>query len=281
MDSVRTLDPRHLSETLPSQDPIGWETLRRMASVTAYNRWIYEVLAPYAGQRVLEVGSGIGNMTAYFLDRTLVVGLDRLPASVQHTQERFRGYAHVRFLHADITDASMLPHLQTYRFDTVLCINVLEHIEDDRLALRHMHAVLQPGGHLLLLVPAGVFMYGTLDQALGHFRRYERDELRAKILEVGFRPLHLRYMNLAGIPGWYLNSRILKRHLLPRGQLRLFNLLAPLFIRSERWLRRIWDVPWGQSLVCIAEKPVDRVISVQCSVEPYDVIPRERSDRGI
>jgi len=236
------------------EDAVGYETLQRMASVTHYNRWIYEELAPYAGQRVLEVGCGIGNMTDFFLDRELLVGIDRMPASVAFIRQRFRGLSNIDILQADIVDPTIVPRLRSYRFDTVMCINVLEHIEDDRQALQHMWKVLEPKGRLLLLVPAGRYLYGTLDQALGHYRRYERDELAQRVIEAGFTPLQLRYMNLAGIPGWYLNSRIRKQRLLPKSQLQWFDRLAPLFIRGERLLRRIWDIPLGQSLICIAEK---------------------------
>ncbi|HEY79902.1 MAG TPA: class I SAM-dependent methyltransferase [Anaerolineae bacterium] len=236
------------------EDPIGYETLRRMASVAHYNRWIYEELSPYAGRRLLEVGCGIGNMTEYFLDRELLVGVDRLAASVQFTRRRFQRHPHVEIFQGDITDAAILERLRPYRFDTVICINVLEHIQDDVRALQHMRQALQPGGRLLLLVPAGPYLYGELDGALGHHRRYERGGLAEAVQAAGFRPIQIRYMNLAGIAGWWLNSRVLRRRLLPKGQLAWFDRLAPLFIRAERLLRRVWDVPAGQSLICIAEK---------------------------
>ncbi len=139
-------------------------------------------------------------------------------------------------------------------FDTVICLNVLEHIGDDRTALRYMYEALQPGGHLALFVPAGAYMFGTLDVALGHHRRYDLPNLRRRVSEAGFAIERLGYLNLAGIPGWWLNSRVLKRDLLPAGQLAWFNRLAPLFIRGERLLRRLWDAPAGQSLICIAQR---------------------------
>ena len=251
-DSLHILDS-DLAD-LPIEDSVGYETLRRMASVSHYNQWIFEEISPFAGKRVLEVGCGIGNMTAYFLDRELLVAIDRLRASVLLTRRRYQKNANVRVLWGDISDPRLPEQLASYAFDTAICINVLEHIEDDVAALRHMQRVLQPGGRLLLLVPAGRYMYGSLARALGHFRRYDRPQLQRAVTEAGFQPLQLRYMNLAGIPGWWLNSRLLKRQLLPEDQLRWFNRLAPFFIRSERWLRRVWDAPMGQSLICIAQK---------------------------
>ncbi len=258
IDAMPDFPPSPGPADVMHEDAIGYETLRRMASVEQYNRWIYEELAPYAGQRILEVGCGIGNMTAFFLEQELIVAIDRLSSSVQYTSERFENRSNVVVMEGDISDPALPPRLRSFRIDTVLCVNVLEHIEDDVTALRHMWEVLRPGGRLLLLVPAGQYMFGMLDEALGHFRRYERSQLARRVSMAGFHPIRLTYMNIAGIPGWLFNSRVLKRNLLPKGQLRLFNALTPLFIWSERMLRRWWDAPFGQSLVCIAEKRPDR-----------------------
>lgn len=243
-----------LLATAAADDPIGVETLRRMATVGRYNDWIYEEIAPYAGQRLLEVGCGIGNMSEYFVDRELLVGLDMLPASVELTRRRHLRHDNVLAQLGDITDPDLLPDLRACAFDTVLCLNVLEHIRADQIALAHMRDVLIDGGRLLLFVPAGGYMYGSLDTALGHFRRYDLAGLRRQVLEAGLSIERLGYLNLAGIPGWWLNSRVLKRDLLPQGQLAWFNRLAPLFVASERLLRRLWDAPVGQSLLCIARR---------------------------
>ncbi len=250
IDPAQTHEELHVAAA--ASDPIGYETLRRMATVARYNDWIYEEIAPYAGRRVLEVGCGIGNMTDYFVRSDLLVGVDLLPASVELTRRRHLKYDHVEAILGDITDPDLASQLQTYAFDTVICLNVLEHIPDDQTALRHMYAALAPGGRLLLFVPAGSYMYGTLDVALGHCRRYDHAMLSERVAAAGFDVERVNYLNLAGIPGWWLNSRVLKRDLLPHGQLSLFNRLAPAFIGGERLLRRIWDVPVGQSLLCIA-----------------------------
>ena len=235
-----------------SSDPIGVETLRRMASVDRYNRWIYDEIGPCAGQRVLEVGCGIGNMTAYFLDRSLMVALDLLPESVALVHEKYGHHGNVITVQGDITSEATARVLQSYAFDTVICLNVLEHIRDDARALRHMHQVLQPGGRLLLVVPAGTYLYGTLDLGLGHHRRYERKPMSELVTAAGFTIERLHYMNLAGIPGWFVSSRVLRHKILPRAGLKGFNLFTPLFIALEKAVRTVADVPWGQSLVCVA-----------------------------
>lgn len=249
--------PTRLSSQLTSSSyPVGYETLRRMANVARYNAWIARELAPYVGQRVLEVGCGIGNMSDYFIERELLVCMDMAPPHVEMLRRRYECRPNVATYVGDITDPTTVTALSPYRFDTVLCLNVLEHIADDRTALAHMYELLQPGGRLLLFVPAGTYLFGTLDLALGHYRRYERHTLAPLVQKVGFTIERLGYLNLAGIPGWWLNSRLLGRDLLPEGQLQLFNRLAPLFIAGERLIRAIWDVPFGQSLLCVAQHPL-------------------------
>jgi SAM-dependent methyltransferase len=235
---------------------VGYETLRRMTLMARYHAWIARELAPYAGQRMLEVGCGIGNMSDYFLACDLLVCMDVAPTHVEAIRRRYAHRPNVVTYMGDITDPTAITALRAYRFDTVLCLNVLEHIADDQRALAHMYELLQPGGRLLLFVPAGAYLFGTLDLALGHYRRYERHTLAPLVQQTGFILERLSYLNLAGIPGWWLNSRVLGRHLLPEGQLRLFNRLAPLFIAVERLIRSFWDVPIGQSLLCVARRPV-------------------------
>ena len=231
-------------------DPVGIETLLRMADVPGYNRWLYRQIRPYLGDRLLEVGCGIGNMTGYYVDRPLLVCLDLLPESLALVRSKFPAQPNLRTVQGDICAESTIRALAPYAFDTAVLLNVLEHIADDAGALASIHRLLEPGGRLVLLVPAERYLYGTLDRALGHYRRYERRELRTLVEASGYRVDLLRYTNLAGILGWFLNGRVLRRRLLPRPQLALFNRLAPLFERLEGWV----PPPRGQSLLAICSK---------------------------
>jgi hypothetical protein len=134
------------------------------------------------------------------------------------------------------------------RFDTVICLKLLEHIEDDVASLVAMRGLLSATGRVVLLVPALRFLYGTLDRALGHYRRYTGRELETKLQAAGLRPTHIEYFNLAGMPGWWFAGRVFRRTVIPAGPLRLYDMLVPLF-RLERLL------PWrlGQSLIAIGE----------------------------
>jgi SAM-dependent methyltransferase len=231
-------------------EAVGIETLMRMADVEAYNAWVYRQICPYLGSRVLEVGCGIGNMTGYYVDRPLVVCVDLLQESLALVRNRFPGRLNLHALQGDICAEATVAAVAPYGCDTAVMLNVLEHIEDDARALESIHRMLVPDGQLLLLVPAGRYLYGTLDHALGHYRRYEPADLRRLLLQAGYQLESLRYMNLPGVLGWFLNSRVLRRQLLPRPQLALFNILAPLFENVERWI----PPPHGQSLIAVCRK---------------------------
>jgi len=228
-------------------DPVGAATLERIAAAPRYNRWMFDRLRRWVGNHVLEIGSGIGNLSASIVDRARVVLTDTEPFYLHRLQERFAGRPNVEVarLYLPTVDGAVAAE----RFDTIICLNVLEHIEDDRASLAAMRSLLGTDGRLVLLVPAMPALFGSLDSALGHYRRYTPRELAEKFAGAGLRLRHLEYFNLAGIPGWWLTGRVLRRRLVPVASLRLYDLLVPLF-RLERWL------PWrvGQMLITIRER---------------------------
>ncbi len=229
-------------------DTIGAATLQELAKTPAFNRWMFDRLSRWIGPQVLEVGSGIGNMSQWFIDRDRVVLTDPDPV---YREELRRRFGHRRSV--SVTELSLPtvpPDLERERFDSIVCLNVLEHVEDDAASLSAMRTLLKPGGHLVLLVPALRVLYGSLDRALGHVRRYTAELLRSRYREAGLRMARLEYFNLAGIPGWWFTGRVLKRNVIPSGPLALYDRLVPVF-RWERFLPfRI-----GQSLIAIGVRP--------------------------
>jgi SAM-dependent methyltransferase len=227
-------------------DPVGAETLDRLADAVRYNGWMFDRIRPWIGARVLEIGSGIGTLSAFLIDRARLVLTDTRAEYLERLRRRFagRGNVSVARLYLPHEDAAVAGE----RFDTIICLNVLEHVEDDIGSLVAIRKLLAPSGRLVLLVPALTALYGTLDRALGHHRRYGRAELVAKFERTRFRMAHIEYFNLAGVPGWWLAGRVLRRQVIPAGSLRLYDALVPLF-KLERFL------PWrvGQSLIAIGE----------------------------
>ena len=229
---------------------VGTMTLRRMASLAPYNRWLHERFERHLGSRVLEVGSGVGNQTRWFIDKERVVASDIESHYVRELRANFGGRSNVRVasFRFPLSDADRAD-LAAERVDTVVCLNVLEHIEDDGEAVRDFGRVLPAGGRLVLLVPANPSLYGTLDVNLHHYRRYDREALQKLVEGAGFTVDEIRFLNRPGVVGWWLNSRILKRKVLPKQQLGAFKWLLPI-LRSEEKT----PPSWGMSLLVLARR---------------------------
>ena len=211
--------------------------------------WLYEEIAPYLGQRILEIGCGLGNFARHLMDRELYIGTDTSPESIAQVTETYSSYSNMDFYVADAT-SNRFAHFARYNLDTVFSLNVFEHIQDDLLALRNAKRVLQPGGRLILVVPAHDWLYGTIDRAIGHHRRYSKQRMAGAFHEVGLTCVIQRYINALGALGWFVNGRVLKQEVPPSKQLRLFNTLVPMLKRFERAV----NVPFGISLMAVARK---------------------------
>ena len=196
---------------------------------------------------MLEVGSGVGNMTRFLISRDRVVATDLDAKYLQILHHLFDEYPHVTIVPFDLDGGP--PPGGAQSFDTVLCLNVLEHIEDDRpraaCHARPARARRPPGA-----AGAGAArLYGEIDRAIDHFRRYERDDLLDKLDAAGFTVEASRFFNLIGVIGWYVNSRILRRTTFPPVQLALYDRLVPLFRLESRL-----HLPFGMSLIVVAQK---------------------------
>ena len=236
-----------------AEDPrnVGHVTLARMAKLEPYNRWLVERFAGSLGRRILEIGAGFGNLTRHMTGRDLVIASDLDPIAVEYLKGTFRDEPAVRVESYRFPLApAAREELQSKELDTIVCCNVLEHIEDDRATLSDMLAVLEPGGRLVLLVPALSWLYGSLDVHLRHFRRYEKADLEEKLAAAGFAVEDCRFLNRPAVFGWYVNGKILRRRILPKGQLKLFKLMLPLLRREETR-----PPSFGMSLLAIARKP--------------------------
>ena len=237
---------------------VGHVTLVRLSKLEPYNRWLVGRFAHAIGRRVLEIGAGFGNLTRHFVERDpmgppreLVVASDLDDVAVEYLRGTFRDNPLVRVASYKfpLADAER-EEIRKLAIDTIVCCNVLEHIEDDATTLADMVRVLSPGGRLVLLVPALRRLYGTLDEHLRHFRRYEKEELEGKLGSAGFAIEDCRFVNRVGILGWYVNGRILRRRVLPRAQLKAFKFLLPFLRREENNPPRV-----GMSLLAIARRP--------------------------
>jgi len=210
-----------------ASEPRTFTQVRRRSRLQRYNRWVWSRLQPFVGQRVLEAGAGSGVMTRLMYGRELIVAGDRETAYFDRLRNAFRRQPGIEVERIDLESDDVLS-LARYNFDTVTCINVLEHTADDAAALRRVHDLLQPGGRVVIFAPAGKSLYGSLDKNIGHERRYEKDELVAKLQQAGFEVEHVSFQNRIAKMAWWFNAKVFGRKALPAAQSRIFDRLVPL-----------------------------------------------------
>lgn len=227
------------------------EDQRQMTRAENYFAWQSRMIVRELGRRVVEVGCGIGNFTALLADRELVVALDCEEACIRNLRARFPDRANIQALVGDAANGA-LRDLARYRPDSVVCVNVLEHIEDDTAALRAMAEILVPGGVMVLLVPAFPALFGPIDRNLGHCRRYRRGQVAKLAHSAGLEVRKLHYFNAAGFFGWWVNARLLKRQAQSDAQIAIF----------DRWIVPVLSAlegavhpPFGQSILAVLRKP--------------------------
>jgi len=213
-------------------EPRTFTQVRRRSRLQRYNRWVWDRIAPYVGQRVLEIGAGSGAMTRFLYGRELILATDRETPYVDRLRNAFRRRPGVFVDRVDLESDSALS-VAHHRFDTVTCINVLEHAVDDLGALRRAHQILEPGGRVIVFVPAGRALFGSMDRGIGHERRYEKAELVEKLQQAGFEVEHVSFQNRIAKLAWWLNAKVLGNKALPSGQSRVFDRLVPLFRALE------------------------------------------------
>lgn len=220
-----------------------------------YLRWQLDQFEPYLGKRVLEVGCGVGAILAQLGPREFVMGVDVEPQLAEFTRRRFDGQPGYQFASLDISSlpAAMRAELRQLRFDTILCINVLEHVEDHMGAVTAMADLLVPGGVLALLVPAHPSLFGPYDVTDGHFRRYTKSTLRDLLLGVNLKVEQLYHFNSIGAFGWWVQYRLMKRDNQTSSDYKLMQRLVP-------FLRAVEDrvkPPIGMSLIAVARKSIE------------------------
>jgi len=227
----------------------GGEILDVLSGARCFNKWMADTIRPYVGKRVLEIGAGIGNLTRQLIARReLYVAGDIDEEHLARLKTRFHHRSNLRICTCDLTKPEdFTPFTET--MDSVVCLNVLEHVEDDLQGLRNIHSALRPGGRAIILVPHGQEVFGTLDVALGHYRRYKHSELQERMESTGFRVDRILEFNRISRPGWYVTGRILKKTTLSPFQLKVFDRMV--------WLWRGIDahLPWPPtSIIAIGVK---------------------------
>ncbi|KKU88360.1 MAG: hypothetical protein UY16_C0008G0007 [Candidatus Gottesmanbacteria bacterium GW2011_GWA2_47_9] len=228
-------------------DHASLTTLESMNQAMWYNRWTLGKFSKYVSGDILEIGCGIGNFTSALTAYGRVWAFDPDHHAVAQTQKRVKKGAFVG--PGDIQEGKYF--FKNKRFASIISLNVLEHIQDDQRALANMQSLLLPGGFLILLVPIHASLFGTIDAAIGHYRRYSPNNLITNVKRHGFQIVSQRKLNLFGAIGWFITGKIFKRTSVNRNYIRLFNLFSPVLLPLEDFI----TPPFGTSLLLIAQKP--------------------------
>lgn len=223
-----------MSEKIKFQedDQVGATTLHTIAEADKFNEWMYDSIKPFCTGKILEIGSGIGNISNFFIrDKHTVFLSDIRDGYCKALDEKFNtenSYLGTGVI--DLTDPDFnkkySDHLEQY--DTVFALNVVEHIYDDSLALKNCHKLLTTNGTAIILVPSYQKLFNQFDTELGHYRRYTKKTLSPLFLNSNFKITHKQYFNFVGILGWFVSGKILKNKNIPEGQMKLYNFLVPI-----------------------------------------------------
>jgi len=222
-----------------------------MSNTLNYNRWQLEIFGQELGEKVLELGCGVGNITLILSQKaTKIYALEINPGAIELAREKLKDRPNVEFVECDLInfDFNRFSDL-----DSIILMNVLEHIEDDIGFLSNIKELMtRTGAKILLLVPAHMWLFGTCDSEVGHFRRYSKKSLAEVLSEAGLESTNIRYMNTIGALGWWVNFVLLKRSGAREEdssfQVRLFDkFIVP-------WLRKFEEFinpPFGISIIAI------------------------------
>ena len=228
--------------------------LEAMSFAVKYHGWLLDEFRPYIGKRVVEVGAGTGSFSEMLL-KLEPESLSLVEPSEMYSElvKRVRGDGtptDVRHIHA-IFAAAARSIRADIRPDTIIYVNVLEHIEDDARELALIYDTLETGGVCLLFVPAIRALFSRFDRSIGHFRRYSRSELEDKVRSAGFKILKSKNFDAAGVLPWFVKYRLLRSETLDQRSVKLYDdLVVPIARRVEPWI----PVPIGKNILLVAEK---------------------------
>jgi len=237
------------SDYIYAEDVYGSQVLGRLNRAPRFTKWMADVIRPYVGEKVLEIGAGIGNLTLQLIPRRMYWASDINPLYLTYLENIGLNRPYMRVGYTDGENSESFPKEQ--KFDTVICLNVVEHLADDLAALNNIRGVLEDGGRAIVLVPCGPWLFGTLDEVLGHQRRYTKKQLVELAEKAGFHLENVMAFNRVGVIAWWLNGRLLRKRTFGLWQIKMLNLLTPLF----RVLDNFLPLP-PLSLIAVLSKPV-------------------------
>ncbi len=248
--ALEAIAKHSVSDDVYTEDEYGSAILARLSRAHRFNEWMADTIRPYVGQHVLEIGAGVGNLTRALVPRTEYVATDINPLYLDTLRALRSTRPYLRIARTDVQDAGSFPQSEAEGFDTVVCLNVIEHVADDVGALANIREALAPGGRAIILVPRGPEVFGTLDEVLGHQRRYTQETLRELGTRAGFELETMLEFNRVGTVAWVWNGKVLERRHFGLLQVLTLNAITPVMKSVDAW----FPAP-PLSLIAILKKP--------------------------
>lgn len=249
MKSIKSILYWKLVDDIYGEDQYGSEILSSLQHVQKFNKWMAEVIQEHVGSRVLEIGAGLGSLTVHLIPRERYLATDINPDYLLYLQNQSLGKAYFGVQKLDLCDVDAFSRLRE-QFDTIICLNVLEHVQQNETALKNMYQALEPGGKAIILVPQGKWLYSVADEVLEHVKRYTMDELKQEVEDAGFQVVSTADYNKISVPAWFFNGKILRKKTFSSVQLKIVNTMTPVFKHLDQ------VVPWhGLSAIVVAQRP--------------------------
>jgi SAM-dependent methyltransferase len=239
---------------ISGRDAAGSHTLQVISKANRFNKWMYDVFRKQLKGEVLEIGSGIGNISRLVLEDDLSLTLsDYNPEYFEWLKKEFSFAKNIKeIIQINLLHKNFQTEYSRFKenYDSIFLVNVIEHLEDDAKALENCRFILKPGGNLVVLAPAYQWLFCNFDKKLGHFRRYTLDSLSEVIRKNDLTITKKQYFNFAGIAGWLLFGKMLNHKLISKGEMNTFNRFVPL----AKWIDKFIANKAGLSIILTAQK---------------------------
>jgi SAM-dependent methyltransferase len=234
----------------------GKVALDALEQAPKFNQWMYEAIKPFVGEQVVELGCGKGNLSKLLKSHGRLLLTDNRPDYLQELRQKWSEDKKLEIVNLDLCESAQYQRLRTFRPDTVVCLNVLEHIKDDEAVLQNLYTVLAKDARLVFLVPFNPKLSSEFDRQIGHFRRYSKGELEAKMTRAGFVIERQFFFNKVGVLAWWIGNKLSRQRTITPWQVKLYNFLTPLFRVFDRILPMS-----GLSTIVVARKPAEKALA--------------------
>lgn len=230
----------------------GHKNLETAVMRKNFTRWVFEEMSQSLKGNILEIGSGLGTYSTLIVNNfpnSLITLSDISSSYIANLEQQFTK-KNILVAKLDLNNKNDFEKIGYNKFDSIMAINILEHVKNDEFALQELYKMLKKNGTLVILVPSHKLLYNIIDESIGHWRRYSKKELEKKIKKNNFKIEKLYFFNILGIIGWFLNGSVLKKKEINRDASTMFDKFVP----GLKIIEKILGKKFGLSIICYCKK---------------------------